>query len=133
MVKSARNKTIDIPIDDGIPYLSKCLSLNMPASLSQVIDQTILGNFFDVVKYLPEKSVDLLLTDPPYNLDKNFHDNRFKRVSDVAYEDYVDTWIRSLIPTLKDTASLYICCDWRSSGSIEQVLKRYFYVQNRIT
>ena len=36
-------------------------------------------------------------------------------------------------PLLKNTASVYVCCDWKSSLIIGNVLKKYFKVQNRIT
>lgn len=133
MAKSEKNKTIDITIEEGREYLDRCVAINDMATLEQVLDKTIIGDTFDVIKRLPPKSVDLLLVDPPYNLDKNFHGNGFKKTSDDEYEKYIDSWICELIPVLKDTASIYVCCDWKSSGAIERVLKRYFYVQNRIT
>lgn len=133
MAKSAKNKTIDISIEDGQKYLSRCISVTDKTTIEDVLDKTILGDSFEVIKNLSEKSVDLLLVDPPYNLDKDFHGNKFAKTTDEAYEEYIDYWIRELIPVLKDTASIYVCCDWKSSGAIERVLKKYFYVQNRIT
>ena len=133
MAKSERNKTIDITIEEGREYLDRCVTINDMATLEQVLDKTIIGDTFEAIKRLPPKCVDLLLVDPPYNLDKNFHGNGFKKTSDDEYEKYIDSWICELIPVLKDTASIYVCCDWKSSGAIERVLKRYFYVQNRIT
>ena len=133
MAKSEKNKTIDITIEQGKEYLDRCISLHSKTTIENVIDKTILGDTFDVLTKLPEKSVDLLLVDPPYNLDKEFHGNEFKSMSDDNYEDYIDSWITALIPTLKDNASIYVCCDWKSSGAIERVLKKHFYVQNRIT
>ena len=29
--------------------------------------------------------------------------------------------------------TIYVCCDWQSSPTIGKVLKKYFYIQNRIT
>ena len=133
MAKSEKNKTIDITIEQGKEYLDRCISLHSKTTIENIIDKTILGDTFDVLTKLPEKSVDLLLVDPPYNLDKEFHGNEFKSMSDDNYEDYIDSWITALIPTLKDNASIYVCCDWKSSGAIERVLKKHFYVQNRIT
>ncbi len=133
MAKSEKNKTIDITVDQGKEYLDRCITLHNKTTLENIIDKTILGDTFDVLTKLPEKSVDLLLVDPPYNLDKEFHGNGFKSMSDDKYEDYIDSWITALIPSLKDNASIYVCCDWKSSGAIERVLKKHFYVQNRIT
>ena len=133
MAKSEKNKTIDITVEQGKEYLDRCISLHNKTTIENVIDKTILGDTFDVLTKLPEKSIDLLLVDPPYNLDKEFHGNEFKSMSDDNYENYIDSWITALIPTLKDNASIYVCCDWKSSGAIERVLKKHFYVQNRIT
>ena len=133
MAKSEKNKTIDITVEQGKEYLDKCISLHNKTTIENIIDKTILGDTFDVLTKLPEKSIDLLLVDPPYNLDKEFHGNEFKSMSDDNYENYIDSWITALIPTLKDNASIYVCCDWKSSGAIERVLKKHFYVQNRIT
>ena len=133
MAKSEKNKTIDITVEQGKEYLDRCISLHNKTTIENIIDKTILGDTFDVLTKLPEKSIDLLLVDPPYNLDKEFHGNEFKSMSDDNYENYIDSWITALIPTLKDNASIYVCCDWKSSGAIEIVLKKHFYVQNRIT
>ena len=133
MAKSEKNKTIDITVEQGKEYLDRCISLHNKTTIENIIDKTILGDTFDVLTKLPEKSIDLLLVDPPYNLDKEFHGNEFKSMSDDNYENYIDSWITALTPTLKDTASIYVCCDWKSSGAIERVLKKHFYVQNRIT
>ena len=133
MAKSEKNKTIDITVEQGKEYLDRCISLHNKTTIENIIDKTILGDTFDVLTKLPEKSIDLLLVDPPYNLDKEFHGNEFKSMSDDNYESYIDSWITALIPTLKANASIYVCCDWKSSGAIERVLKKHFYVQNRIT
>ena len=132
-MKAERNKTIDISVEEGSAYLDRCISLSDGVSISDIIDKTILGDVFDVVPFLPNKFVDLLIADPPYNLDKDFHGNKFKKRTDESYEEYTDSWISAILPLLKDTASVYVCCDWASSSAIERVLKKHFFVQNRIT
>ncbi|MFH1079847.1 MAG: site-specific DNA-methyltransferase [Pseudomonadota bacterium] len=82
---------------------------------------------------LPRHFVDLLFVDPPYNLSKSFNTNEFKEMPTSEYAKWVDSWLEKLIPTLKPTASIYICGDWRSSGAIQQVAEKYFNVRNRIT
>jgi site-specific DNA-methyltransferase (adenine-specific) len=49
------------------------------------------------------------------------------------YEDWLESWISKLKRVVKPDGSVYICGDWRSSGSIERVLGRYFKLRNRIT
>lgn len=127
-MKSERNKTIDITIEEGKEYLDKCIKLDCKTELSQILDKTIMGDTFEILKLLPEKSIDLLITDPPYNLNKDFHGNKFKRMSEKDYLDYIEKWACLIKPLLKDNASIYVCCDWYSSQS-----KNHFIVRNRIT
>lgn len=135
-MKSSRNKTIDISVDEGVNYLKKCISINEnneKPKIKDIIDKTILGDTFSVLPLLPEKFVDLMIVDPPYNIDKNFHGNKFSRVSNESYERYTEKWLKECLPLLKDNATVYVCCDWKSSPIIGNVLSKYLHVQNRIT
>ena len=132
-MKADRNKTIDISVEEGKDYLKRCVVLEKKAELSEILDKTILGNTLEVLSLLPENSVDLLIVDPPYNLDKDFHGNKFKETSGEIYEEYTENWIKLVKPVLKKNATIYVCCDWLSSSHIFMVLKKFFNVQNRIT
>jgi len=132
-MKAKRNKTIDMSVENGKKYLDKCVTIEKKASLKKVIDKTILGDTFSVLPLLPKDSVDLLIVDPPYNLDKDFHGNKFKKTTDELYEEYTDNWVQLVLPLLKKNATIYVCCDWLSSPAIFRVLRKYFHIQNRIT
>ena len=132
-MKADRNKTIDISVEEGKDYLKRCVVIEKKAELSEILDKTILGNTLEVLSLLPENSVDLLIVDPPYNLDKDFHGNKFKKTSGEIYEEYTENWIKLVKPLLKKNATIYVCCDWLSSSQIFIVLDKYFQVQNRIT
>lgn len=132
-MKAGRNKTIDLSVEEGKSYLDRCISISKPTDLQSVINKTILGDTFSILPLLPTKFVDLLIADPPYNLDKNFNGKKFKKTSDEMYEEYTESWIKSVLLLLKEDATVYVCCDWQSSPIIGKVLKKYFYIQNRIT
>lgn len=132
-MKAERNKTIDFSLDDGKAFLEKCLSVSEEKTLDEIIDRTINGDTLSVAPFLPRKCVDLMIADPPYNMDKDFGGGKFKKMSDEQYFRYTNEWIGAVLPLLKDTASVYICCDWRSSIVIAEVLKEHFYIRNRIT
>jgi len=132
-MKADRNKTIDISVEEGKDYLKRCMVLEKKAELPEILDKTIIGNTLEILSLLPENSVDLLIVDPPYNLDKDFHGNKFKKTSDKIYEEYTENWIKLVKPLLKNNATIYVCCDWLSSSAIFMVLNKYFQVQNRIT
>lgn len=120
-------------MEEGREYFERCVRVSEKVELNQVLDRTICGDTFEVLPQLPEACVDLLIADPPYNLDKDFHGNKFKKTSNEAYEKYTEKWIQSVLPLLKKDATIYVCCDWKSSQVIGNVLMKYFHVQNRIT
>lgn len=133
-VKSPRNKTIDITIEEGKEYLSRCISVDTAQELtSNIINKTILGDTFEVMPHLPEKSVDLVIADPPYNLTKVFNGVTFAKKTTVDYEEYTRKWLSLVYPLLKEDGSIYVCCDWETSLIIGRVLGEFFTVRSRIT
>lgn len=130
-MKSERNKTIDFSIEEGKIFLDRCvLAEEMSDNL---VNKTVLGDAFIALKRIKDESVDLLIVDPPYNLYKNFNGNGFKRVDDQKYAEYTEKWIAAVKPKLKNTASVYVCSDWKSSLVIGGILSKYFILRNRIT
>lgn len=132
-MKSTLNKTIDISIDDGKQYLDKCITMESKMDLQSVINTTIVGDTFQVLPLLPNKSVDLVIADPPYNLTKSFNGTTFTKRKESDYEEYTRQWLSAIKPLLKDDASIYVCCDWETSLIVGKILSEFFYVRNRIT
>lgn len=132
--KAGRNKTIDTSVSEGAEYLNRCISVTeQQNSISAVLDKTIYGNTFVVCPLLPSNSVDLIVADPPYNLTKSFNGTTFSKKTDADYEEYTRRWLGAVKPLLKDTGSIYVCCDWETSLIIGRVLGEFFCVRNRIT
>ena len=132
-MKKARNKTIDISIEEGSQYLKRCIEIKETPAIEDIINKTIIGNTFDILEKLPDSFVDLLIVDPPYNLNKNFNGNTFRQSSADEYEKYTEQWITAVESKLKPNASIYVCCDWYSSMVIGPVIQKHFQLQNRIT
>lgn len=133
-VKSARNKTIDLTVEEGQVYLERCISVHTPqASIGALVNKTILGDTFDVMPLLPENTVDLAIVDPPYNLTKVFNGTTFSKRAVTDYEAYTRKWLALIQPLIKETGSIYVCCDWETSLIIGRVLGEFFQVRNRIT
>lgn len=133
-IKAGRNKTIDTDISEGKKYLDRCIAIDEPVEdISEILDKTIIGNSFEIMELLPEKSVDLIVADPPYNLTKSFHGTQFSKKKESEYEEYTHKWLSKAVPLLKDDGSIYVCCDWETSLIIGRVLQEYLIVRNRIT
>ena len=132
--KSSRNKTINTSIEEGKKYLNKCISIsNKIDNIQSVKNKTVLGDLFSSVQWLPEKSIDLIIADPPYNLTKKFGENTFNKTNQDNYKQYTRHWLSLVMPLLKDNGSIYVCCDWESSLIIGQVLSEFAIVRNRIS
>jgi site-specific DNA-methyltransferase (adenine-specific) len=99
---------------------------------SQITNKTICGDLFEIIDLLPTGFVDLLIIDPPYNLDKNFNGLKFSKTNDEAYLDYLKSWFPKIIRTLKPTGSVYICGDWKSTSCLYQIMRDFTIIRNRI-
>lgn len=82
------------------------------------IYQTDVMNFLQL---LDDKSIDLVIADPPYNL-KLADWDCFK--TDDAYYDFMFKWLDLLLPKLKDNASLYLFNTPFNSAIILNYLKQ---------
>ena len=140
MAKSSRNKTIDTEVKEGLEYLDRCIDGSSLAGVfackrlcAAPADKTIHGDSLQVMDALPEAFADLIIADPPYNLGKDYNGEFFSKMKKEQYEEYTRRWLSSVRPLLKETGSIYVCCDWESSLIIGNLLSDYFVVRNRIT
>jgi len=132
-IRAQRNHTIILTNQDIFRLKNKLIIPEKTMSVEEITNKTIYFDLFKTLEFLPEKFVDLLFIDPPYNLTKQFNFSRFKEMPSDKYEEWIDSWLGPLCKILKTTASVYICCDWKSSSAIFRVMSRYFKVRNRIT
>ncbi len=132
--RTVKNKTINHPLNECDEFLKRCVHLTQPQQdLNCILDKTINGDFWQVCQFLPHQSMDLIIADPPYNLTKSFNGTVFSKKKDNEYEEYTRQWLNAVQPLLKETGSIYVCCDWESSLIIGRVLGDFFKVRNRIT
>ena len=131
--RAPRNRTLVILDEEKNALLKKTVTLTAPCTVSDLTDKIIHQDLFETIDLLPKSFVDLLIVDPPYNLDKQFGTRKFNKTSSDKYEAWLDLWISKLKHCLKPNASIYVCCDWQSSKSIQTILEKYFIIQSRIT
>ena len=83
------------------------------------------------LKQIPDNSIDLIVTDPPYCLGKDYGNNSDKLES-AEYLQWTYSWIDAVIPKLKDTGSFYIFLSWQYSPEIFSYLKTKLNMTNEI-
>ncbi len=132
-VRAPKNRTITLNTEEGTRYKKDIIQISGPADLNAIENKIINQDIFEVLEILPEKFADLLILDPPYNLNKTFRARSFKKKTIDEYAGWFEGWLVRLLPTLKHNASVYVCCDWYSSTAIHTVLEKHLNVRNRIT
>ncbi|MCH5198397.1 MAG: site-specific DNA-methyltransferase [Oscillospiraceae bacterium] len=132
-MKSNRNKTLDLPLSECEEYLKKCVFPKEPVKSEELADKVFCGDFFQISPLIPDKSFSLIIADPPYNLRKNYAGEVFSQKNSAEYEEFTRKWLSEIKRLASDNASVYVCCDWKSSLIIGNVLGDYFTVLNRIT
>ncbi|MBQ0082281.1 MAG: adenine-specific DNA-methyltransferase [bacterium] len=66
------------------------------------------GDALEVLKQIPDESVDLVFVDPPYNIGKNFAGKRDKWQTDEEYLEWCYEWIDLCLKKLKSNGSIYL-------------------------
>lgn len=132
--KASRNRTIVLTEQEQRTYLAAAWTPQEKIyDVNAIQNKILLGDFFETVGFLPACFVDLLIVDPPYNLSKNYGGKKFNKRPQDDYREYTVAWLEKVLPLLKPKAQIYVCCDWESGLIIGEVLRNYFYLQNRIT
>lgn len=131
--RAPRNRTLTLTDQDRF-RLRKLLFAEPPRTCPLEPPEGIAcGDSRDWIDALPEASIDLLFLDPPYNLTKSFNGRKFAKQDEATYTEWLDGTIRGFLPLLKETATVYICGDWRTSHSIFEAAGAHLVVRNRIT
>jgi len=131
--RAPRNRTITLSVAEAQEYHSRLLRLAQPASPDDVLGRTVCQDLFEAIPHLPDGFVDLMIVDPPYNLDKSFNQSEFKSLPAHEYTAWIERWMLAIHKVLRDDASVYICSDWRSSRAVQTAAEKCFVVRNRIT
>ncbi len=99
----------------------------------------ICGDSKDIIKRIPDNSIDFILTDPPYNIGKHSTGNiplpgRSALNNDVAEWDWVDfdpkEWVDEFIRILKPTGNLFIFTTYNQIGKWYDCLDHRFDATN---
>lgn len=70
-------------------------------------NQLICGDAIEVMSTLPSSTVDLVIVDPPYNLGKDYGNNRDSKAWH-EYEHFTGAWVEQAIRVLKPSGSIYV-------------------------
>jgi len=132
-VRAHRNRTITLSRAETDRLNKDLIHISKPVGTDDLNNKIVNQDVFDVIGMLPKGFVDLLILDPPYNLNKTFTSTTFRKKSITRYAEWFEKLLVELLPTLKKTASVYVCSEWCSSTAVHLVLDKLLKVRNRIT
>ncbi len=130
-VRARRNRTVTLSRAETEHYGKDLIHSCERASIEVVRDKILNQDILEVVSLLPEV-VDLLILDPPYNLNRAFSSAAFKKESIAKYAECLEDIVVSVLPTLKRAAPVYVCPEWYSSIAVHVVLDKFLKVRGRI-
>lgn len=84
--------------------------------------KAICGDTIEELKKLGDKTVDLIVTDPPYNLNKDYGNNQDKLEFD-EYLKFSREWLKEADRVLKDNGSIFIFMGMRYVSYIYEILE----------
>ena len=93
------------------------------------------GDCLDLMKDIPDKSVDLVITDPPYLM--NYRSNRrvvkdkFKHIAnDVDSEELLIRYFEECKRILKENSAIYCFCSWHKIDFFKKEIEKQFKIKN---
>lgn len=81
---------------------------------------------------IPDRSVDLIFADPPYNIGKNFNGYKDKWDSDEAYVSWCHEWLDLCLTKLKDSGSFYVMTSTQFMPYFDLHLRNKIHILSRI-
>ncbi len=104
------------------------------------VNQIVLGDCVEVMRALPDKSVDLVFADPPYNLQLGgdlwrpdqtrvaaVSDDWDKFASFAAYDAFTHAWLSQARRVLKDTGTLWVIGSYHNIYRVGAILQDIGY------
>lgn len=131
--RSPRNRTLVLSSEREQELRKRLKPLSAPASAKELENKIFCCDLMKALDFLPDSFVDLMILDPPYNLDKDFHGLHFARRDSDSYLKYLESWFPKLMRCLKPDASVYLCGDWSCSAEHFLIMKRHLIIRSRIT
>ena len=92
------------------------------------------GDCLELMKNIPDGSVDLVLTDPPYGMDFQSHRRKeiYAKIKNDTSLEWLDGYFEECSRILKDDTAIYCFCSWHNVDIFKQAFEKYFKLKNII-
>lgn len=97
--------------------------------------QLLKGDCLELMKDLPNESIDMILCDPPYlmNYQSGRRKDKFKKIdNDVDAYELIKETLKESYRVMKDNTSIYMFCSWHHVDFFKQAIEKEFKLKNII-
>jgi site-specific DNA-methyltransferase (adenine-specific) len=103
------------------------------------VDQLVNGDAMELMKDIPDESIDLIVTDPPFAIDFKAQRLNYNRTQDRVLEGYIEIppeqyydftveWMEQAHRVLKETGSMYVFSGWTNLRDILNALEALGFI-----
>ena len=100
--------------------------------LQENINTIVLGDSYELIKNIPDKSIDLIITDPPYCVGVSSNGTKSDFTDFNMIKPFFDYMFMEMERTLKTTGFIYVNCDWRTYPIFYELMYKNFLIKNCI-
>lgn len=105
--------------------------------MAEFINEVLHGDCLELMREIPDGSVDLIVTDPPYLM--NYRSNRrvksdkFRHIeNDVDSHELISNYNKECHRILKENTAIYMFCSWHHIDFFKTEFEKYFKLKNLI-
>lgn len=90
------------------------------------------GDCLELMKEIPDKSIDLVVTDPPYCVGTTSNGKKGTWFDNNLIRPFFQQYFQELYRLCKDGSAIYINTDWRTYPFLYPIIQQYFNIRNLI-
>ena len=90
------------------------------------------GDCLELMKNIPDGSVDLVLTDPPYGMGfkSNYRKEKYNEIKNDKSLEWLEKYVCECFRILKDNTAVYCFCSWHNIDVFKQAIEKKFKIKN---
>lgn len=91
-----------------------------------------LGDCLEVMKSIPDGSVDMILTDPPYGISfqSNYRQQKYERITNDNSLCWLDDLSAECFRVAKDDSAHYVFCSFHNIDKFKKAFEAHFKIKN---
>lgn len=100
--------------------------------MDDLINKIHLGDCLEFMKQLPDKSIDLVLTDPPFGMkfQSGHREEKHKKIENDDNLDWLPDWCLQINRLLKNDGMAYIFCSWHFVDIFKSEIEKHIKLKN---